>query len=217
MIVGLIGLIGSGKGTVASQLVQKYNFRQDSFAESLKDACAMLFGWPRHLLEGDTIESREWREVVDPWWSEKLGIANFSPRYALQVIGTDILRNHFSNEMWLLTVENRVRKNMSQNVVISDVRFPNEVEFIRKQNGILIRVSRGSLPVWYDTAVMANNGNNIARNVMTKTYPLAHFSEWALAGCKTDFEINNDNTIQSLLINLENIISVISGQQKEST
>ena len=86
MIVGLVGFIGSGKGTVASQLVDDYNFRQDSFASTLKDACSVIFGWPRHMLEGDTKESREWREVVDPWWSKKLSMPNFSPRLALQAL-----------------------------------------------------------------------------------------------------------------------------------
>ena len=209
MIVGLIGLINSGKGTVATELVQKYNFRQDSFAASLKDACAMLFGWPRHLLEGDTKESREWREIADPWWSEKLGIANFSPRYALQIMGTDILRNHFNQDLWFITVENRIRKNPQQDVVISDVRFPNEIDFIRKQGGVLARINRGPNPVWYETAVMANNGNSIAKEVMTKTYSSAHFSEWAWAGSKVDFEINNNGTLENLQTQVSELYNLV--------
>ena len=209
MIVGLIGLIGCGKGTVASELVQKHNFRQDSFASSLKDACAVLFDWPRHLLEGDTTESREWRELVDSWWSEKLGISNFTPRYALQILGTDVLRNHFNQDIWFLTVENRIRKNPTQNVVISDVRFPNEIEFIRKQKGILVKINRGATPVWYETAVMANNGNSIAKEVMNKTYSSAHFSEWASAGSKVDFEINNSSTLENLQAQVLDLLNFI--------
>ena len=209
MIVGLIGLINSGKGTVASELVQRHNFRQDSFASSLKDACAMLFDWPRHLLEGDTKESREWREIVDTWWSTKLNIPNFSPRYALQVMGTDILRNHFNQDMWFLTVENRIRKNPTQNVVISDVRFPNEIDFIRKQGGVLVRINRGPTPVWYETAVMANNGNSIAKEIMTKTYSSAHFSEWAWAGSKVDFEINNNGTLENLQAQVSELFNFV--------
>lgn len=215
MIIGLIGLINSGKGTVATELVQKYNFRQDSFAASLKDACAMLFGWPRHLLEGDTKESREWREIVDTWWSEKLCIPDFSPRYALQIMGTDILRNHFNQDIWFLTVENRIRKNPEQDVVISDVRFPNEIEFIRKHGGALVKINRGANPVWYETAVMANNGNSIAKEVMTKTYSSAHFSEWAWAGSKVDYEINNNKDFEYLNLQIKDIIDDISGQYKK--
>lgn len=198
MIVGISGLIGSGKNTVAEHLTDNYGFRKDSFAASLKDACSVIFGWDRTLLEGETKESREWREQVDPWWSEKLGIENFSPRLALQLVGTDALRNHFNEGMWFLTVENRIRKNPDQHVVISDVRFPNEVDFIRKQGGVLIKVSRGQEPVWYETARLANSGNKIAQEVMLQTYPTAHFSEWAWIGQKYDYTIINDGSVTDL-------------------
>jgi hypothetical protein len=208
-IVGLIGFINSGKGTVASRLVEEHNFRQDSLASSLKDACAAIFGWPRHLLEGDTKESREWREIVDPWWSAKLGIANFSPRYALQIMGTDVLRNHFNQDLWFNTVENRIRKNPDQSVVISDVRFPNEIEFIKNQGGILVKINRGALPVWYETAILANKGNSLARDAMTKTYSSAHFSEWAWVGAKVDFEINNNDTLDSLQSQISELLHFV--------
>jgi hypothetical protein len=204
-IIGLVGFIGSGKGTVATTLVNHYNFRQDSFATSLKDACATMFDWPRHLLEGDTKESRDWREIVDPWWSEQLGIANFSPRLALQVIGTDTLRNNFHQDIWFLTLRNRVRKNPDQNVVISDVRFPNEVKFIKEQGGTLVRINRGPAPIWYETALLANKGNTIAKDIMTKTYSDAHFSEWAWVGSAVDYELNNDSTISDLEVQISNI------------
>ena len=208
-IVGLLGLINSGKGTVASALVNGYNFRQDSFATSLKDACAVMFDWPRHLLEGDTKESREWREIVDPWWSGQLNMPNFSPRLALQVIGTDSLRNNFHQDLWFLTLRNRIRKNPNQNVVISDVRFPNEIKFIKEQGGILIKINRGPMPVWYETAILANKGNSIAQAAMAKIYSDAHMSEWAWVGSKTDYELNNDSTIESLEGQIKEILSDI--------
>ena len=209
MIIGLVGLINSGKGTVATQLVEEYNFRQDSFASSLKDACAAIFDWPRNMIEGDTTESRLWREQVDTWWSEKLGMPNFTPRLALQVVGTDALRNNFHEDIWFLTLQNRIRKNPDQHVVISDVRFPNEIKFIQENNGKLIKVNRGSLPVWYETALMANKGNSIAKEVMNKTYSQAHSSEWAWIGTTTDFEINNDGSIESLKSQVRETISKI--------
>ena len=207
MIIGISGLIGSGKGTVADYLVDRYSFRKDSFASSLKDACACLFDWPRHMLEGDTPESRSWREEVDIWWSTQLNIPNFSPRLALQLIGTDSLRNHFNQGIWFLTLQNRVRKNPGQNVVISDVRFPNEIKFIQEQGGVMIRVRRGPVPAWYETARMANNGNSIAKEVMEKTYATAHFSEWAWVGTKFDYEISNDSDLGTLYTQTENVLS----------
>ena len=210
MIVGLLGFINSGKGTVASELVTRFDFRQDSFAAGLKDACAVIFDWPRAMLEGDTTESREWREVVDPWWSEKLAMPNFSPRLALQVIGTEALRNNFHQDLWFLTLQNRIRKNPEQHVVISDVRFPNEIKFIQEQKGVLVRINRGPTPVWYETAILANKGNSLAKEAMTKTYSSAHFSEWAWVGSKIDYEINNNTTLEDLNKQVTDLIASIS-------
>lgn len=206
MIIGILGYIGSGKGTVASYLANEYGFRQDSFAGSLKDACAALFDWPRHMLEGDTKESREWREQVDPWWAEQLGRPGFSPRLALQLMGTDVIRNNFDEKMWFLTVQNKIRKDPSRNVVISDVRFPNEVNFIKENGGKLLKVNRGSPPVWLETAILANKGNSIAKDIMQKTYPNVHFSEWAWAGVQPDIEISNDGTLEQLYEQINGII-----------
>ena len=168
-----------------------------------------MFDWPRHLLEGDTTESREWREVIDEWWAQQLGIPNFTPRYALQIMGTDILRNNFHQDIWFLTLRNRIRKNPDQAVVISDVRFPNEIKFIQDQGGILIRVNRGPSPVWYETAILANKGNSIAKDIMDKTYSSAHFSEWAWVGSKIDFVVNNDGTKDQLHNQINDIIKNI--------
>jgi hypothetical protein len=206
MIFGISGFIGCGKSTVATQLTDGYGFRKDSFAASLKDACATIFDWPRTMLEGDTKGSREWRETTDEWWSTKLSIPNFSPRLALQLIGTDSLRNHFNEGLWFMTLENRVRKNPNQHVVISDVRFPNEVKFIQEQGGIMVRVDRGPAPVWYETALMANRGNSIAKEVMNKTYSIAHFSEWAWIGQKCDYVISNNSTLENLQSQVNEII-----------
>ena len=74
MIIGFVGLIGSGKDTAADYLVNNRGFKRDSFAAPLKDAVANVFGWDRQLLEGATAESRHWREQTDLWWASRLGI-----------------------------------------------------------------------------------------------------------------------------------------------
>lgn len=209
MIIGITGFIGSGKGTVAELLVRDYGFRQDSFAASLKDACACLFGWPRYLLEGDTVESRHWREQPDSWWATKLGIENFSPRLALQLMGTDVLRNHFNQDIWFLTLENRLRKDPDTPVVISDVRFPNEVAFVKRLGGTIINVSRGDHPEWYDVAISANSGNPESADLMKTRYSSAHYSEWAWVGTEMDRVLNNNGTIEFLAEQVNNLIREI--------
>ena len=88
MIIGITGFMGSGKDTVAEMFVDKGAVK-DSFAAPLKDLCASVFGWDRHMLEGDTVPSRDFRETADIYWTRKLGIDNFTPRLALQLLGTD--------------------------------------------------------------------------------------------------------------------------------
>ena len=95
MIVGFVGFIGSGKDTAADYLVNFHGFRRDSFAATLKDSVACVFGWDRTLLEGRTKESREWREQPDEWWSERLG-KPITPRYicnsgVLKFVETDFI------------------------------------------------------------------------------------------------------------------------------
>ena len=65
MIIGICGLIGSGKGSVADILVENHNFEKLSFADKLKDGVASVFSWDRDMLEGDTDRSRIWREKED--------------------------------------------------------------------------------------------------------------------------------------------------------
>jgi hypothetical protein len=198
MIIGLVGFIGSGKDTVASRFIS-YGCIKDSFAAPLKDACAAIFGWPRALLEGDTVESREFRETPDMFWARKLGIDNFTPRLALQLVGTDVLRNHFHQDIWLSSLEYRFRiKNSDQNVVISDARFRNELELIKSLNGIVVWVQRGELPQWFDDAVKANEGNAIARKIMQTRWRDVHESEWNWAGFPVDYIINNNGSMEDL-------------------
>ena len=100
MIIGITGLIGSGKDTVTNFFVNRGCVR-DSFASPLKDVCASIFGWERADLEGDTVDSRDFRETPDMFWTRKLGIDNFTPRLALQLMGTEVMRNHFHENIVL--------------------------------------------------------------------------------------------------------------------
>lgn len=196
MLIGLLGRMGSGKGTVADELVEVYGFRQDSYAATLKDITALLFNWDRAMLVGDTIESRSEREQVDHWWSEKLGIENFTPRLALQLIGTDVFRNNFHKDIWMLSV--MARYSEDENVVISDCRFPNEVQAIRELGGRIIRVDRGEDPFWWEVAKKAAAGDEDAIAEMAKPHINIHASEWAWANEVPDEVIRNDGTLQQL-------------------
>jgi dephospho-CoA kinase len=53
-IIGICGHIGSGKDTIADILIKEKGYIKLSFASSLKDAVALIFGWNRKMLEGST-------------------------------------------------------------------------------------------------------------------------------------------------------------------
>lgn len=191
MIIGLVGFIGSGKGTVGDMLEQK-GFVKDSFAKPLKDACSVMFGWPREMLEGDTEVSRKWREEPDPYWSAKFD-RPFTPREALQKMGTEAGRNVFHEDIWVISLFNRAR---GKDVVITDVRFRNEIDYIQSNGGIIVRVKRGEEPEWYGNAVLAKTGSNIGLNELKRRK--IHQSEWDWIGSEFDHVIENNGTLDDL-------------------
>ena len=208
MIIGFVGLIGSGKDTAADYLVNFHGFRRDSFASTLKDAVAHVFGWDRTLLEGRTAEAREWREQRDEWWSARLG-KNITPRWILQYWGTDLCRVGFHDDIWVASLENKMRKT-GDNIVISDVRFPNEIRAIHNSEGIVVRIQRGLDPEWMDAAKSYNRGPNGNSNWSLSKGKLdklkIHASEYSWVGGDIDYTVNNDITIDSLFDQIHTIV-----------
>lgn len=216
MIIGITGFIGSGKDTVANMFVER-GCTHDSFAAPLKDVCSSIFGWPREMLEGDTVESRDFREMPDMFWTKKLGVPNFTPRLALQLMGTEVLRNHFDQDIWLNSLEYRIRKKSANApcVVVSDARFRNELDLIKNMGGKIIWVQRGELPEWYETAKTAHK-NVVSRKIMETTYKDVHESEWNWAGYPVDYIIDNNGTIEDLEIKVQDIRNWDTGEFKET-
>lgn len=200
MILGVTGLIGSGKDTIADYLVTNHGFKRISFASSLKDATAAIFGWDREMLEGTTKQSRAWREQQDNWWTERLGIV-ITPRWVLQNWGTELFRNHFHQDIWVASVENKLRQS-KDDIVITDCRFSNEVQAIKNVGGVTCRVTRGENPIWYEHAVNFNKGPDgnsgwaIGKTFLEKNK--VHASEYSSVGLSYDHYLNNDGTILGL-------------------
>jgi hypothetical protein len=209
MIIGVCGFIGSGKDTIADYLTNFHEFRRESFANSLKDAVAQVFGWDRTMLEGRTKQAREWREQVDPWWAERLNMPNLTPRWVLQYWGTEVCRKAFHDDIWIAALENKLR-NSTDNIVISDCRFPNEIKSIKSAGGMVIRVKRGEEPAWYDAAVSFNRGP--VRNTswaLSKAeldkYKI-HASETAWVGTDFDAVLTNDGSIDDLFAKVRDLV-----------
>lgn len=207
MIIGLVGLIGSGKDTIADYLVNIHEFKRESFANTLKDAVAHIFGWDRELLEGRTKQSRAWREQPDEWWSNRLG-REITPRWVLQYWGTEVARRGFHDDIWIASLENKLRTK-TDDVVISDCRFPNEIAAIKSAGGRVIRVVRGPEPDWYPFALAVNEGQkNItwSRSKVQLEKFAIHASETAWIGTEFDAVVENNSSLDDLYRQITSLV-----------
>jgi hypothetical protein len=207
MIIGVCGFIGSGKDTVADYLVNFHGFRRESFANTLKDAVSAVFGWDRVLLEGRTKQAREWRERRDDWWSQRLGM-EITPRWVLQYWGTDVCRKAFHDDIWIASLENKLRSS-KDDIVISDCRFPNEIKSIKDAGGVVIRVKRGDEPIWYEDAVNFNAGQQrigwaIGKHRLESIG--VHASEYSWVGTNFDAVLTNNDSIDDLYAKIRNLV-----------
>lgn len=214
MIIGIVGFLGSGKGTAGDILIDQHGFTRISFADAVKDATAAIFGWERDLLEGDTNISRAFREKKDEWWSEKFGF-EVTPRYMLQLMGTEAGRNVFHEDVWIHTVAKRIATSKNDKFVIPDVRFQNEIDFIRQSGGHVVRVIRGDDPVWYNTALSANKTKH--HGLMIADYPNIHYSEWAWIGQHFDYLLDNNGSLVMLESDVKHMLKVFTGPKKPDT
>lgn len=142
MFIGIIGLKGSGKTTVATYLTGKYQFTNKSFADPLKKACKELFLFDDDQLNG-TLEQKE---TSDPRWF------GCSPRKAMQYVGTELLRDQLDlimpglgKNMFTHHFRLWFHDNQGINIVLSDVRFQNELDMIHELGGIVIKIQRDKM------------------------------------------------------------------------
>ena len=195
MIIGICGLIGCGKGTVGDILVENHGFTKLSFADKLKDGVATVFNWDRAMLEGDTVESREWRETQDDFWTRETG-RTITPRLVLQEFGTDCMRHGFDDGIWVSLVKQELVKYPNKNFVIPDVRFPNEANMIKSIHGEVWRVKRGQDPVWM----------RMYQDIGVEPKDV-HESEWRWANVDFNNVIYNDLGIDELKSQVKGLLA----------
>ena len=169
-VVGITGRKFNGKDTLGKYFIENMGYEKLAFADALKDACRCVFGFTDEQLYGDK------KEEVDEFWK-------VTPRKVLQFVGTELFRNQLStimpelgNDIWVAVIKKKILDNPDKKFVITDVRFPNECELIKKLGGIVIRVNRNSVNNEIDP----------------------HSSELAIEKLDVDFEIENNGTIKEL-------------------
>jgi len=126
-IIALAHKAQVGKDTAADYLVKNYGFRKMAFAEPLKEAAKIIYGLTDEQVYGDL------KEVVDSFWGE-------TPRYILQTAGTNALRTHHRQDIWVMATKRKLLQDLSANWVISDCRFSNEAEMIKELGGFVVRI-----------------------------------------------------------------------------
>lgn len=207
-IVGIVGLAGSGKDTVGN-ILEKNGFQKLSFAKSLKDAISVIFHWDRELLEGSTPESRLWREQVDQWWADKLNIPHLTPRWILQYWGTDLCRNNFHKDIWIISLERYIRSfNENAKIVITDCRFSNEIEMIKSLNGQIWEVYRPSIFNSQELELYNQISIQKEESLISQFSKLTtrHISEVSWLEKIFDSRIENKTTIEELECQVMNLL-----------
>lgn len=129
VLIGLIGYKQSGKDTFADYLVSNHGFVKHAFAEPVKKICRVMFNLKDQQLNDPVL-----KETMDGRWG-------LSPRQMMQRVGTDMIRRLWDDDFWVKHMDMRLDKECD--VVISDVRFSNEAQWIKDNGGILIRVDDG--------------------------------------------------------------------------
>lgn len=175
-LIGIHGHAGSGKDTVADYIrFTRENTWKIPFARALKEACVRLFGMPL-----ESFHELELKEAVHPYW-------NISPRQAAQFFGTEMVRETLprllptiGSNFWihrLAMTLNGLDESMPYDsddvVVIPDVRFQNEYDWIIANGGIIIHLTRPGADGIVGIPSHASEAG-ILHTCPERTYPLSN-------------------------------------------
>lgn len=106
-----------------------------NFADPLKeDICMNMFGLTYAQCYG---EDDNKNELVDAYWDGR----QLTARDLMQLVGTDIFRK-LNNNVWVNALINKIKRSNHDIVIVSDCRFPNEIEAIKQNNGLVFRLNR---------------------------------------------------------------------------
>jgi len=182
LLIGIYGKARSGKDTAADYITQVLHLRKYALAEPLKQMLKCVFGDNFH--DGD-------RERICPE-------AGVSYRAMMQTLGTE-WRNTVNKDLWLnlaakewqrvqelsCVEQGGIFHGMTQGMIISDIRFDSEAEWIKQQGGTLIEITRPGL------AAIGIQG---------------HASEAGINPGLTDITISNSSDIQYLYATLDSVV-----------
>ena len=186
MLIGLCGYAGVGKDTAAQVLLEELRFQRIAFADPIKGALLALDPLVPGTGPGEFLRLSEFAEGRD--WSE---IKEYPEvRRLMQIMGTEVGRNLFDPEIWVRLAERKLESTLSVgDVVITDVRFPNEARLIRGYGGVLVRIDRpGFGPV------------------------NEHVSDRASERWAYDYRIENDSNVSALHDKISDLVAQLNAE-----
>jgi hypothetical protein len=174
MIISITGKIGSGKDTIADIIMQYtpyHDWEIKKFAGKLKDIAEILSGVPKINFEDQEFKKQD----MGPNWG-------MTYRDLLQRLGTEAMRNGLHENVWVNALFADYHFNIEEdeqmpNWLITDCRFPNELEAVKAHKGITIKVIRDS-------------GNTVGTTHASET-ALDDYTEW-------DYIVDNNGSIEDL-------------------
>lgn len=123
-----IGILKNTKLEDIYQIVSERSFLYlYKFADPLKDIVTKLINCNRNDLENEIFKN-----TILPDW-------NLTPREIMQMFGTDFCRT-FNPKIWIKMLDEEIAQSDQDFIIITDVRFYNEVTYIKNMNGIIIKV-----------------------------------------------------------------------------
>lgn len=180
MIISLSGKRGSGKNTVAELIQQQQSGWQIvAFADKLKSIASQLTG-----VDLEDMYTQYGKKIFLQEWGMTVG-------EILQKLGTDAIRNNLHTDAWILATLANYKPSID-NIIICDMRFPNEAQAIKDRGGFLIRIEGDPLKQQGDGTRDDN-----------------HPSETALDDYEGfDAHIKNDGTLEQLKEQVEFVFRV---------
>jgi len=175
-MLGILGRKGAGKDSIADYLVSRYDYTKRAFAAPLKAAAQVLFGFTDEQVNGNL------KETQTSW--------GITPRAVLQWLGTEVFRKRIhelipgmGEDFWVHSTLNR---EIPKRLVISDVRFLNEVKGIHERKGRIIKVIRPVLGAVQTDPHESEAGIDLIQNY--------------------DYLVINDGTLEDLYEKIDQIV-----------
>jgi len=202
LVIGIAGRMCSGKDTLAQFIKQLSGKKIEivHMSDALKQV-AGVFGFTHEQLNDQKLKC-----VTDEFWG-------ITPRKFLQIVGTEMFRNLFRQDVWIHQLERRILENINDAdvFIIADIRFTNEANFIEKMHGLLIGIFREEVEAAFYAKVrrariaMLLQHIPVLGRLLCKLLAkigihmeMAHRSEYEIDRMDLDLRISNDASLDHL-------------------